>query len=174
MSRDDFNIKEKYYANDVFIPDVVKILEEGHTVTLKLRGISMRPFLEDNRDKALITKARNLKRGDIVLAEVAPKLYVLHRIVKIDADNVVLRGDGNLNCEYCKLSDVKGFVIGFYRRVDPDLIRQMVVNGLCILFCGRTFYRLGVIYWLFTDAYVILMSIKSIKVYIRKENRSII
>lgn len=116
MSRDDFNIKEKYYANDVFIPDVVKILEEGHTVTLKLRGISMRPFLEDNRDKALITKARNLKRGDIVLAEVAPKLYVLHRIVKIDADNVVLRGDGNLNCEYCKLSDVKGFVIGFYRK----------------------------------------------------------
>lgn len=116
MSRDDFNIKEKYYANDVFIPDVVKILEEGHTVTLKLRGISMRPFLEDNRDKALITKARNLKRGDIVLAEVAPKLSVLHRIVKIDADNVVLRGDGNLNCEYCKLSDVKGFVIGFYRK----------------------------------------------------------
>ena len=116
MPLDDFDINEQHYANNVFIPDVVKILEEGHTVTLKLRGISMRPFLEDNRDKALITKARNLKRGDVVLAEIAPKVYVLHRIIKIDSNNVILRGDGNLNCEYCKLNDIKGFAIGFYRK----------------------------------------------------------
>ena len=117
MPQDNFEIKEKYYSNNVFIPDVVKIMEEGHTVTLKLRGFSMRPFLEDNRDKALLTKARNLKRGDVVLAEIAPRVYVLHRIIKIESDNVVLRGDGNLNCEYCKIDDVKGFAIGFYRKV---------------------------------------------------------
>ena len=76
----------------------------------------MRPFLEDNRDKAIITKAKDVKVGDAVLAEVAPKHYVLHRIVKIEGDHVTLRGDGNLAEEHCKIEDVKGFVVGFYRK----------------------------------------------------------
>lgn len=138
MPQDNFEIKEKYYSNNVFIPDVVKIMEEGHTVTLKLRGFSMRPFLEDNRDKALLTKARNLKRGDVVLAEIAPRVYVLHRIIKIESDNVVLRGDGNLNCEYCKIDDVKGFAIGFIEKEAPGLIKPMDGNGLSILFLDKT------------------------------------
>ena len=37
-------------------------------------------------------------------------------IVKINGDEVVLRGDGNLNVEHCRMSDVKGEAIGFYRK----------------------------------------------------------
>lgn len=92
------------------------MLEEGHTVTLKLRGYSMRPYLEDNRDKALIRKIMNPKSGDIVLAEIKPQIYVIHRIIKINGDNITLRGDGNLNNEYCKRKDLKGYVVGFYRK----------------------------------------------------------
>lgn len=108
--------------NAVLLPEVVRLLNEGHTVTIGLKGFSMRPFLEDGRDKALITKARNIKKGNAVLAEVSPRHYVLHRIVKIEGDNVTLRGDGNLGTEHCKLEDVKGFVIEFYRkgRTKPD------------------------------------------------------
>ena len=40
--------------NDVFLPFVIEQLNEGHTATLPLRGRSMRPFLEDGRDKALL------------------------------------------------------------------------------------------------------------------------
>lgn len=103
-------------ANSVLLPEIVRLLNEGHTVTLRLRGFSMRPFLEDGRDKALLTKAVSPKVGDPVLAEIEPKHFVLHRIISIQGDNVVLRGDGNLGVEHCKLGDVKGAVIGFYRK----------------------------------------------------------
>ena len=98
-------------------------MDEGHTVTIRLRGFSMRPFLEDNRDKALLTKAINPKVGDPVLAETQPGVYVLHRIVSIDGAHVVLRGDGNLLCEHCQISDVKGAVVGFYRKGRTTLDR---------------------------------------------------
>ena len=102
--------------NAVLLPEIVRLLDEGHTVTLRLRGHSMRPFLEDGRDKALLTKAVHPKKGDPVLAEIGPKHYVLHRIIAIEGNQVTLRGDGNLNNEYCQLNDVKGAVIGFYRK----------------------------------------------------------
>ena len=52
--QDNHSIKtvEIQFANAQLLPEIVKLLEEGHTVTLLLRGYSMRPFLEDNRDKA--------------------------------------------------------------------------------------------------------------------------
>jgi len=51
------SIKQVQFSNAILLPEVVKMLDEGHTVTLLLKGYSMRPFLEDNRDKALLTKA---------------------------------------------------------------------------------------------------------------------
>ncbi len=116
MENDKRHIKEKLFPNAELIPAIVKLLDEGHTVTLPLHGYSMRPFLEDGRDKALLRKARNPKVGDPVLAEVGQGNFVLHRIVKITGDDVVLRGDGNIGVERCRLSDVKGEVIGFYRK----------------------------------------------------------
>lgn len=110
-----------HLANEVFIPEIVKMLEEGHTVTLRLRGYSMRPFLEDNRDKALLALATDPKVGDAVLAEVAPRRYVLHRIIGIEGQHVTLRGDGNTFEEHCQLSDVKGTVVGFYRKGRPKI-----------------------------------------------------
>lgn len=102
--------------NDVFLPEVVDLLDRGHTVTLPLRGISMRPFLEDGRDKALLVKANNPQVGDAVLAEISPKTYVLHRLWNIDGDKVTLLGDGNLTPEHCTLADIKGKAIAFYRK----------------------------------------------------------
>lgn len=116
MPQSNLEITEVQFPNAKILPQIVQMMEEGHTVTLRLRGFSMRPFLEDNRDKALMTKAVSPKVGDAVLAEIHPLFFVLHRIIKIDGDNVTLRGDGNLTIEQCKLKDVKGFVIGFYRK----------------------------------------------------------
>ena len=102
--------------NDVFLPFVIEQLKEGHTVTLPLRGRSMRPFLEDGRDKALLTLAVHTEVGDAVLAEISTGHFVLHRIIKIDGQQVTLRGDGNLSNEYCLLSDIKAKAVGFYRK----------------------------------------------------------
>ena len=41
------NIKNISIANSILLPEIVKLLTEGHTVTLLLKGCSMRPFLEN-------------------------------------------------------------------------------------------------------------------------------
>ena len=117
------NYETRQLANDIFLPQVVSLLKEGHTVTLPLRGRSMRPFLEDGRDKALLQLADTPQVGDAVLAEISKGHFVLHRIIRIEGDQVTLRGDGNLSDEHCLLGDVRAKAIGFYRkghqRLDP-------------------------------------------------------
>ena len=102
--------------NRLFFPVIVEYIKDGHTVTINLRGNSMRPFLESERDRAMLSRPENLGIGDPVLAEIEPGHYVLHRIRKMEGDNVTLMGDGNLNCEYCKVSDFRAGVIGFFRK----------------------------------------------------------
>lgn len=116
-------MEEIRFPNAMLLPEIVRLLNEGHTVTLRLRGFSMRPFLEDSRDKALMTKAVNPKTGDPVLAEIAPGRFVLHRIIRIENDDVTLRGDGNMLTEHCHLEDIKASVIGFYRKGSDKLDR---------------------------------------------------
>lgn len=102
--------------NAEFLPRIVDLLQEGHSVTLSLRGFSMRPFLEDRRDRALLCKASSPKVGEPVLAEVSPGVFVLHRIVGIEGQQVTLLGDGNLAPEHCRLEDIRAQVVGFYRK----------------------------------------------------------
>lgn len=116
-------IKEIQFENAKFLPEVVRMLNEGHTVTLRLKGYSMRPFLEDGRDKALLTRVEDPKVGDPVLAEITPGHFVLHRIIAMEGDDVTLRGDGNLANEYCRRENVVGAVIGFYRKGRTKLDR---------------------------------------------------
>lgn len=108
-----------YLPNDVFLPLVLDELKQqpDKTATINLRGRSMRPFLEDGRDKALLKLANGSeKKGDAVLAEIEPGHYVLHRIVDISGNNVTLLGDGNLNCEHCHREDIRAKAIGFIRK----------------------------------------------------------
>lgn len=114
---------EVQFPNAELLPEIVRMLNEGHTVTLRLRGFSMRPFLEDNRDKALLTKPINPAVGDPVLAEISKGHFVLHRIIAIEGQHVTLRGDGNLGNEKCRLEDICGAVIGFYRKDHTDMDR---------------------------------------------------
>lgn len=116
------DIKKKQFDNAVIIPQFVRMIDEGHSVTFKLRGFSMRPFLEDGRDKVVLGKPQSVKRGDAVLAEIAPGRFVLHRIVAINGQHVTLRGDGNIATEHCSLGDIRGIALAFYRKhhTKPD------------------------------------------------------
>lgn len=104
-------------SNKEFIPEVVELLRLGHTVTISLRGYSMRPFLEDRRDKAILKTAEgNVAKGDVVLAEVKKDTYVLHRVVSIENGMAVLRGDGNLHTEVCCVDSIYGKAEAFLRK----------------------------------------------------------
>ncbi|MBO5185670.1 MAG: S24/S26 family peptidase [Prevotella sp.] len=106
----------KQMPNATFLPEVIRLTDAGHTVTLPLRGYSMRPFLEDGRDKAILVKPIDINVGDVVLAEISEGHFVLHRIISICDDTIILRGDGNIGVEHCCLKDVKAIATGFYRK----------------------------------------------------------
>lgn len=103
--------------NEAFLKEVRALIAEGHHVTLRVRGVSMRPFLEDRRDKIVLTRPHAPKVGEAVLAEIAPGKYVYHRIVAIKGDKVTLRGDGNVQgTEECRLGNVAASTLAFMRR----------------------------------------------------------
>lgn len=108
-------------SNAILMPEIDRLLKQGHTVTLPLKGFSMRPYLEDGRDKALLTPVtRPLRRGDVILADIsgsnAEKRYALHRIVKIEGDTVTMYGDGNFSAEVISRKDIIAIATGFYRK----------------------------------------------------------
>ncbi len=110
--------------NEILLKEVEKLISEGHDVTLRVRGVSMRPFIEDRRDKIVLTRPGILKVGDAVLAEIAPGKYVYHRISKIDGKRVELRGDGNIyGTEECEVENIVAstkFIVRKGRRYSPQ------------------------------------------------------
>lgn len=122
MPQDTIKTTRISVTNAALLAEVTAMVSQGHTVTLPLRGFSMRPFLEDRRDKALLTSPDGLAVGDVVLAEIAPGRYVLHRLIALDEHQAILRGDGNLANEYCRPCDIRAKAVGFYRkgRATPD------------------------------------------------------
>lgn len=103
--------------NAEFLPHVCEFVNEGHKVTILARGNSMRPFIESDRDEVVLTRATQYNVGDVVLAEIQPGHYVLHRIDKIQNEHVVLRGDGNVgNTESCSINDLRAVVCQIKRK----------------------------------------------------------
>lgn len=82
-------------GNDVFFNDlVIPILNEGNTVTFFAKGKSMEPTIKDG-EKVCLKKLNDYKIGDVVLAKIFDKRFVLHRIVQLSRDSVFLKGDAN-------------------------------------------------------------------------------
>ena len=84
--------------NHLLIGEIKKAIREGHTATLRVKGFSMRLFLESQRDIVKLAPIRPeaVKVRDVVLAEIAKDQYVLHRVIRRDGSQLTLMGDGNI------------------------------------------------------------------------------
>ena len=101
--------------NEIFIPEIARLINEGKQVVFTPTGVSMRPFIEGGVDNVTLVKPETLRVGDIVLAEVQPQHYVLHRIYALDGNSVTLMGDGNVQgTEHCSQSDVLAKVVAIH------------------------------------------------------------
>lgn len=119
--------KHKQIPNKILIEEVRKALLAGKSATFRVKGFSMRLFLENERDIVKIASVppENIRRGDVVLAEVKADLFVLHRVIRRSGDALTLMGDGNIRgTESCRVEDVVGKVTEFYRkgRTKPDSV----------------------------------------------------
>ena len=107
---------KRIVPNDVMLGEVRKMIAEGHSVTIKVKGVSMLPFIVGNRDSVRLVKPSHLRERDIALAEIDEGHYVLHRIKRIEPTRITLMGDGNLRgLEFCRPKDIAGKVEEIYR-----------------------------------------------------------
>lgn len=101
-------------ANDILIADIDRFLKEGREVVFLVKGYSMLPFITGWAESVELHRLeRQPKRGDIILAKVDTGHFVLHRVISVDADNIVtLMGDGNIRgVEQCKPEDIIGIAL---------------------------------------------------------------
>lgn len=117
-------MKARYIPNDLLIPRIRQFLDEGHTATIRVRGRSMRPFLQDGRDKVVLAPcSAAVETGDVVLAETSPLHFVLHRVIAKDGDRLTLKGDGNVRgTESCREKDVVGVATAFIRKEKEQVV----------------------------------------------------
>ena len=135
--------------NDILIPEIARLLQEGKEVRFTPSGVSMRPYIEGDRDSVILAKlSRTPRIGDIILAKAETPCgrssYVLHRVIRIEGERFVLQGDGNLaGEEVCALGDIIGTVI---RIEAPSGRRKMLTRG-------RLWYHLRGCRWLLLKVY---------------------
>ena len=97
--------------NDILIGEICLHLSQGKRVKLRAKGNSMRPFIHGHEDILLLAPSDILRKGDVVLARIDGKRYVIHRIIGLRGDRITLMGDGNLyETEECSRSDIYGIV----------------------------------------------------------------
>lgn len=126
-------------ANDILIPELARLIAEGKEVRFTPSGVSMRPFIEGDRDAVILAPLYRAPRvGDILLACVtnhqSSPTYVLHRLIRIedvlstlDSPLYILQGDGNLSGEeQC----IRGDIIALVKRIEtPSGHRKPLTRG---------------------------------------------
>lgn len=107
MSENTSNNKTRVISNEDYFAEVQRVLREGKEVRIRVKGNSMRPFIQDG-DTVLLQAYRGqpLALGSNILAKDKDK-FVFHRFVGKRNNQYVLAGDGNLVLrEYIAVQDI--------------------------------------------------------------------
>lgn len=108
----------KSVSMEDMIPIIEEVLDNEGSVTFTPKGSSMLPLLLGDRDTVTLSKPIfPLKKYDIPLYKRNNGAYVLHRIIKVDNDSYVMRGDNQTVDEKgIKQSQIIAVVTGFNRK----------------------------------------------------------
>lgn len=129
------------FANDFFFKEVETFLKENMKVLFRVKGGSMRPFLQDGDVVRIAPVAFDtLRRGDIILARTAFGV-LLHRIVGIRKDNVRLAGDANRRLERAGREDIIGIADAAWRGSRTLEINTPYMRILAFLWYGMRPFR---------------------------------
>ena len=81
----------------LMMEEIRKLISEGKTVSLTVKGNSMNPFLVHLRDQMTLGpwKDKDIKKGTVALVKDIKGNYLIHRIIRRDEKTVTLLGDGN-------------------------------------------------------------------------------
>ena len=114
------------------LKDIENKLNTDGFIVSDIKGVSMLPLLKQGRDRVIITKlSRPLKKYDIVLYKTKSD-YVLHRIIDINENKLLIRGDNCINTESINTSDVLGILTAYYRK-DEYIELTDKINEECFI-----------------------------------------
>ena len=84
--------------NDIFFAEVERRINDGQSVTIPVKGFSMRPMMRSEKDKVILTahSVNDIKKRAVMLFRHNGH-HIMHRIVKIEGRNIIFAGDGNYN-----------------------------------------------------------------------------
>jgi len=108
--------KEKTELKDLY-PTICAVIAAGGEFMLYPNGKSMLPTIRPGKDAVLLSAPQDLQAGDMILYRRKNGAFVLHRIVRIEADGTyTLRGDNQYYDEHGILHEqVIAKVDSFYR-----------------------------------------------------------
>lgn len=122
--------------NEILLGEVECQLRSGHNVSLRAKGNSMLPFIRSGKDCVELKPIETVNVGDVVLAKLENKNYVLHRVIRVENNDVILMGDGNIyETETCRKTDILGVVTGIW-------------SGDRVIDCSDKKYRRKVFWWI--------------------------
>lgn len=91
------------------------LARDGYLV-YKTRGVSMEPMLRQNRDLVIVrVPACRLQKYDVALYR-RGRNYVLHRVIGVEKDHYLIRGDNTYSVEIVPDEAVIGVLTSFKRK----------------------------------------------------------
>lgn len=112
-------METKVISNDVMFAEVGKLIAEGRSVEIRVKGNSMNPFMVSGRDTIVLSPFAedDLVPGAFVLGRDSYGRWVAHRIVEVADTYVLMNGDGNFQTTVEKVAkaDVLAIVTGYVR-----------------------------------------------------------
>ena len=126
-------------TDELIIQEAVRLVADGVSVTFPVKGRSMLPFIFGGRESVILQKPGSLQRGQVVLAQVGPDRYVVHRIIKIEPDRITLMGDGNIcGTESCTPSNV----LAIATHVVDEKGKRRTLESKGQMFKAKVWYRI--------------------------------
>ncbi|MBR3659515.1 MAG: S24/S26 family peptidase [Bacteroidaceae bacterium] len=126
-------------TDELIIQEAVRLVKDGVSVTFPVKGRSMLPFIFGGRESVILQKPGSLQRGQVVLAQVGPDRYVVHRIIKIEPDRITLMGDGNIcGTESCTPSNV----LAIATHVVDEKGKRRTLESKGQMFKARVWFRI--------------------------------
>lgn len=93
-----------------------ELLKRDGRLVYRTKGVSMEPMLRQNRDLVTIrVPSSRLKKYDVALYT-RGKDHVLHRVIGVEPDHYLIRGDNTYATEHVPDSAVIGVLSSFVRK----------------------------------------------------------
>ena len=117
---------------------IVEQLNNNQVVSFRVVGHSMLPFFKDQKTIVELKKEQQYKKYDVVLFKYEGQV-LLHRIIKTNENEYIIRGDGSFRKEVVNASEIYGKVIDFKTNDRNIYLYILKVKVWLALFFARKF-----------------------------------